>query len=113
MIAMIEPIRILSVDVVPQAIISLPVGKVVGRRADISRGNDDLDDYEGASFKLDNKIELAVRHYRGHPENTSTLYIDRSQSDIKQITRLIRKILDELHVPLEALQWERGDNLDL
>jgi hypothetical protein len=109
---MIEPIRSLSVDVVPQAVISLPVGKVVGRRADISSGNDDLDYFEGASFKLDNKIELAVRHYRGHPENTSTIYIDRRESNVEQITRLIRKILEELHVPLAALQWERQDNPD-
>jgi hypothetical protein len=110
---MIEPIKSLSVDVVPQAIISLPVGKVVGRRADISSGSDDLDYFEGASFKLDNKIELAVRHYRNHPKNTSTLYIDRRESDIQQITRLIRKILDEFHVPLEAIQWERRDNPEL
>jgi hypothetical protein len=107
---MIEPIRSLSVDVVPQAVIALPVKKIVGRKADISSGSDDLDYFEGASFKLDNKIEIAVRHYRGHPENTSTIYIDRRQDDIEQITRLIRKILDELHVPLTALQWERRNN---
>jgi hypothetical protein len=107
---MIEPIRSLSVDVVPQAVIALPVRKIVGRRADISSGSDDLDYFEGASFRLDNKIEIAVRHYRGHPENTSTIYIDRRQDDVEKITQLIRKILDELHVPLAALQWERRDN---
>jgi hypothetical protein len=108
---MIEPIGSLSVDVVPQAIVALPVGKIVGRR--VSSGSDDFDYFEGASFKLDNKIEIAVRHYRGHPENTSTIYIDRRLSNVEHITSLIRKILEEFHVPLEALQWERQDNPDL
>ena len=108
---MIEPIKRLSVDVVPQAIIGLPVEKIVGRG--VSSGSDDLDYFEGASFKLDNKIEIAVRHYRGHPENTSTLYIDRRESDVENITQLIRKILDEFDVPLAALQWERRDDPDL
>jgi hypothetical protein len=110
---MIEPIRNLSVDVVPQAIISLPVQKIVGERADISSGFDDFDYFEGASFKLDNKIEIAVRHYRGHPQDTTTIYIDRSEADVEQITQLIRKILSEFRVPLTALRWERRDNPEL
>ena len=101
---MIEPIRSLSVDVVPQAIIGLPIAKVIGHRADISSGNDD---FEGASFKLDNTIEIAVRHYRGHPANTATLYIDRSARDIEQITMLIRRVLSEFNIPDTALTWER------
>jgi hypothetical protein len=110
---MIQPIRDLSVEVVPQAIVDLPVGQIVGPWSDINNGNDDLDYFEGASFRLDNEVEIAVRHYRGHPENTSTIYIDRRESDVEHITRLIRKILGELHVPLGALRWERKDNPEL
>lgn len=110
---MIEPIRSLSVDVVPQAIIGLPVNEIVGRRADISSGSDDLDKFEGASFKIDNKIEIAVRHYQGHPKDTTTIYIDRRQSNVEQITQLIRQILNEFEIPLTALQWERRNNPEL
>jgi hypothetical protein len=110
---MIEPIRSLSVDVVPQAIVSLPVELIVRRKDYISSGCDDFDSYEGASFKLDNEIEIAVRHYRGHPKNTTTIYIDRRENDVEHITHLIRKILSELHIPLEALQWERRQNPEL
>ncbi len=110
---MIEPIRSLSVDVVPQAIIALPVEAIIGDRADVRNGSDDLDDFEGASFKLDHEIEIALRHYRGHPKDTTTVYIDRSQDDIEKITMLIRKILREFHVPLIALQWERRNNPSL
>jgi hypothetical protein len=110
---MIEPIKSLSVDVVPQAIVSVPVQKIIGRRAQISSGFDDFDSFEGASFKLDDRIEIAIRHYRGHPKDTTTIYIDRRESDVEQITQLIRKILVEFRVPLTALQWERRNNPEL
>jgi hypothetical protein len=110
---MIEPIKSLSVDVVPQAIVGLPVQKIIGHRADISGGYDDFDYFEGASFKLDRKIEIAVRHYRGHPQGTTTIYIDRRAADIDLISSLIRRILDEFHVPREALRWERRNNPEL
>lgn len=109
---MIEPIRSLSVDVVPQAIIGLPVQKIVGEDQ-ISTGEDDLDSFEGALFKLDREIEIAVRHYRGHPKDTTTIYIDRREADVETITRLIRKILHEFRVPITALQWERRNDPDL
>jgi hypothetical protein len=109
-----EPIRSLSVDVVPQAVISLPVGRVVGRRADISSGNDDLDYFEGASFKLDNKIELAVRHYRGHPENTSTLYIlIVAKATYSKLPSSSERFLMSLMSHFAAIQWERRDNPNL
>ncbi len=110
---MIEPIRSLSVDVVPQAIISLPLSEIVGRRAEISSDYDDLDMFEGASFKIDNKIEIAVRHYRGHPKDTTTIYIDRRESNIEQITQLIRQIMTEFEIPPAALQWERRSDPEL
>lgn len=110
---MIEPIRSLSVDVVPQAIINMPVEAVIGRLTDIRRGSDDLDYFVGASFKLDNKIEIAVRHYDEHDKGTTTIYIDRREKSVEDITRLIRIILDELDVPVKALQWERQNDPDL
>jgi hypothetical protein len=108
---MIEPISSLSVDVVPQAIIALSVQEIVG--VQVSSGQDDFDSFEGASFMLDREIEIAVRHYRGHPKNKSTIYIDRRESDVQTITRLIRKILSEFEVPITALEWERQNDPDL
>lgn len=109
---MIEPIRSLSVDVIPQAIINLPVEEIVGKR-NISIGYDELDLFTGAAFKLDHTIEIAVRHYQGHPKDMTTIYIDSRQGDVERITELVQQILRELHVPPEALQWERRDNPDL
>jgi hypothetical protein len=110
---MIKPIGSLTVDVVPQAIIAMPVEKIIGQSADIRREYDDFDYFEGAFFKLDNVIEIAVRHYRGHPENTATIYIDRKEQDVGRITKLIQRILEDLHVPPSALTWERRNNPEL
>jgi len=107
---MIEPIGSLSVDVIPQAVINLPVKEIVGKKADISSGHDDFDFFEGASFKLDNKIEIAVRHYRGHPKDTTTIYIDRREGDIERITQLVSQIMLAFRVPSHALRWQRRDN---
>jgi hypothetical protein len=110
---MLEPIKDLSVEVVPQAILNLPVAKVVKNLATIQSGYDELDRFEGASFKLDNKVEISVRHYNGHPKNTSTIYIDRSVDGLDSITKLIRQILNELDVMEQYLTWERKDDPEL
>lgn len=110
---MLEPIRNLSVEVVPQAVLNLPVAQVVKNFAKIHAGHDDLDEFEGASFKLDNKIEISVRHYNGHPKDTSTIYIDRSVDKLDSITKVIRQILNELDVMERYLTWERRDDPDL
>lgn len=110
---MIEPIKNLSVDVIPQAIVGLPVGAIARQWKHFSEGSDDLDFYEGASFRLDNKIEIAVRHYRGHPSDTTTIYIDGRERDVEYITYLVRKIMMELRIPEETLRWERQLNPEL
>lgn len=110
---MIEPIRNLSVDVIPQAIVNLSVEKLVGKKAKLSMGYDELDLFTGATFKLDHTIEIAVRHYQGHPENTTTIYIDSREDNLERITELVRQILRELHVPQDALRWQRRDNPEL
>ena len=110
---MIEQIRSLSVDVVPQAIVNLSVEKIIGERANVSMGYDELDLFTGATFKLDHTIEIAVRHYQGHPKDTTTIYIDSREGNVERITELVHQILRELQVPPEALRWQRRDNPDL
>jgi hypothetical protein len=110
---MIKPIRSLSVDVVPQAIVNLNVKQIVNGFADIQQGNDDLDRFEGASFKLDNQFEIAIRHYSEHEENTATIYIDRRAHDVEFVSELIQKILKEFRIPPDAVRWERKNDPDL
>lgn len=110
---MIYPISKLSVDVIPQAIIDRSVVDVVGSRTDVVTSSDDFDTFEGASFKLDGSVEIAVRHYSGYPNNTATIYIDSRISDLKKITGLIRTILREFGLSEKDLHWERAKDPDL
>jgi hypothetical protein len=110
---MIKPIASLSVEVVPQAIINRAVFDVVGKYSDVMKDSDDFDHFEGASFKLNSNLEIAVRHYQGYPENTSTIYIDRKIQKVEEISALIRVILKEFDLPEDALCWERAKNPEL
>lgn len=112
---MIEPVKSSSsVDFTPQAIVSLPVYATLARfRNFVTHGFDDLDEYDGADFILDHKYPIAVRHYRGHPQGTTTIYIDRRQNDIEQITILVQRVLRELDISPQSLQWERRQNPEL
>ena len=40
--------------------------------------------------------EIAVRHYRGFPEDRATIYIDEKIRKVEVITSLVREILGEL-----------------
>lgn len=118
---MIHAISVTTVELVPQAILNKPVRDVIGRHALVSLDWDELDLFEGASFKLDSdpslnigsELEIAVRHYRGYPVNTSAIYIDRKISDVHQISALIRLILKEFNLSEDVLSWERADNPEL
>lgn len=114
---MIKPIPALSVEVVPQAVIRRPIRDVIGGRAELERGADGLDYFEGASFKFasfnEGNLEIAVRHYRGYPKNTATIYIDQRVQEVEVITSLVREILGEFGLTEEALEWERAQNPSL
>lgn len=110
---MIRSIPDLTVDVIPQAVVDMPLADILRNLADITEGEDDLDRFEGASFKLDDQIEIALRHYAGYPANTSTIYIDRRIQNVDDISRLIRAILGAFGVDEHRLSWERADDPDL
>jgi hypothetical protein len=110
---MMKPIASLSVEVIPQAIINRSVLEVIGQYSDVVKDKDDFDVFEGASFKLDSNLEIAVRHYQGYPENTATIYIDQKVRDVGEISVLIRKILREFGLTDAVLSWERAENPEL
>jgi hypothetical protein len=110
---MIKPIANLSVEVVPQAIVNCPVSEVVGGYSDVVKDNDELDEFEGASFKLNGNLEIAVRHYQGYPKDTTTIYIDQKVTDVEEISALIRVILNEFGLTEAVLSWERAKDPQL
>jgi len=110
---MLAPIDHLSVEVVPQAIVGRDVQDLFGDRFKAIEDKDDLDAFRGASFKMSaghrRDIQIAVRHYPGYPEGTSTIYIDREIRDVTEISVLVRQILSEFNLSEHDLKWERAD----
>jgi hypothetical protein len=96
-----------DIDVVPQAIIwrSLRYCTLVVRE-----GQDDLDEYHGASFAIGNDIQFDLRVYKGHihAEVTVTLYLPEDVRDEKRVSDIVSIIIREMAIPVSAIAWRRG-----
>jgi len=102
-----------ATDLLPQAVIARSPSYLADMlHLQIAEGADDLDYYEGLNLILDG-IPVAVRHYRGHPSNTSTIYIPAIFKDVSEITKLISMILLKLQIGREEVIWQRADDISL
>jgi hypothetical protein len=102
------------VEFIPQAIVNAPLDIFARRfKAPTESGHDELDNYEGIGFVLNNVCEFALMHYEGYPEQTATIYLSSKVHDLDQITDLVRKISQALDIPPSAIEWQRKDNPDL
>jgi hypothetical protein len=96
-----------SYEFVPHAIVGQPVTAVARRMGHWTfRGSDDLDVFTGTAFRF-HGMPIAIKHYAGHPASTSTIYIDASVSDRRQIAETIDGVLSALGLPDEDVQWTR------
>ena len=62
-----------AVNLVPQAVVARPVTyftNLLGYK--FERNRDDLDEYEGAFFRLGDELPFALIHYRGNPPDRTT-----------------------------------------
>jgi hypothetical protein len=100
-------------DQIPQAILNIPIHEAVKQFGELREGEDDLDVYVGATFLLDQNVAFSVRHYRGHPKSTSTIYLDSNIRDVTQITSTLEHILQELDISTQKVHWQRRDDPDL
>ncbi len=96
-----------DIDVVPQAIIwrSLRYCTLV-----IREGQDDLDQYKGASFAIGNDITFDLRVYQGHihADVTVTLYLPENMRDEKRVSEIVSLVINEMAIPVSAIAWRRG-----
>jgi len=103
-----------SLDLIPQAIIGRPLSYFASSmHADFVSGHDDLDQFEGAVFVLDEKFHFALKWYRGHPKGTTTIYLPHEFSGLDDITKIVSMIMNELRLDEGTLVWQRADNPDL
>ena len=102
-----------EVEFVPQAILAETVGDVAKRVGwKVESGTDDFDEYSGAAARIDG-LPFALMHYRGHPEDTSTIYLPFDIRDIDEITAIVARIVAELKLPASAITWQRKDDPEL
>jgi len=114
---MIKPIPLLEVvsryHFVPQDVIREGVVELAKRFGlKVWEGEDDLDTYEGAAAVFDG-LPFTVMHYRGHPENTSTIYLPFEIKDVEVIAKIISSIAAQLKLSPEVIVWQRKDNPEL
>jgi hypothetical protein len=73
-------------DLVPQAILREDLRRLARRTGlKLEEGSDDLDEFVGAYLQV-GALPVAIKHYRGHPKGTSTIYLPSEVSDVSEIT---------------------------
>lgn len=95
----------LESDVIPQAIFWRPL---IYFTTAIREDEDNLDRYEGASFSVDNQLGFDLRHYRGHPAQTVTLYFAFTLQKEDEIGAAINSVVQIMAIPEPAVAWKRG-----
>ena len=103
--------RLRQIDFVPQAVVGHPAAYFEKNlRVKMAPGRDDLDEYYGAAFILNNETPFVLRHYQGHPTNTMTIYLPREYQSVDQITEIVSRIVQELQIERNDLIWQRADD---
>jgi hypothetical protein len=96
---------------VPQAVLPYEIRSLAKNLSfKVETGTDDLDEFAGAAFFLD-ELPFALMHYRGHPENTSTIYLPYDVKSLNEIERWIDRIVSELKLR-DKFVWRRDRDSD-
>jgi hypothetical protein len=100
------------VDLVEQAVLDIPVSYFIDKMGIAFESDcDDLDWYKGAFFMLEEGIPFALIHYRGNPENHTSLYLDRGLRG-PDLRRALAAILNDFGLSPNALTWmHEGDGV--
>jgi hypothetical protein len=64
-------------------------------------------------FLLDKEFPFTLKHYKGHPKDTTTLYLSHELRDLTKISEIILRIMYEAGLERRALAWQRSDDPDL
>lgn len=110
MLRAVSPDKFGSLEWIPQAIINRPVSYFENQLGfKFNLGSDDLDEYQEAIFSLDG-LPVALMHYRGYPDNTTTVYLPFDFRDVARILQVIGALAKELALPPDAISWQRSNN---
>ncbi len=73
---------------------------------------DELDLYMVASFMIGNAISFDLRHYDGHPQATSTVYLPSATVIPDEIEEALDQVIEGLRVPRTGIAWRRGEQYE-
>jgi hypothetical protein len=109
---MVSPVPLdLAEDWVPQAIINRPISYFSDRfNMPVRKYHDDLDEFEGAALKVSDDVIVALKHYAGYPDNTTTIYLSGNIADVPLISNVLLFITTILDIPPTLIAWQRQDN---
>ena len=100
-------------EFVPQAVLAVDVSHFSNwSNSKLVSDHDDFDEFTGSAFWLDNFMPFTVMHYKGHPPNTSTIYLPFDIKDLDQITDIVYRIASEFKV-VDKILWQRKDKPNL
>src|SRR5438874_13706630 len=90
----------LDTDVLPQAIFWRPLPYF----ATFSREEEDnLDRFKVITFTIDNDLSFDLRTYRGHPDQTVTVYLPFKMQTLDEILPAIELVIAETAIPKPAV----------
>ncbi len=98
-----------NVDMVPHAIFGRPIQYFT---LDYREAHDDLDVFKFAAFVLNNDCHFSLRHYRGHPKQTVTVYLEYQLTELPELESIIDAIIKGFKMPETAVRWRRGDPVE-
>lgn len=95
----------LETDVLPQAIFWRPL---LYFATSIREDEDGLDKFTVITFTVNNNFVVDLRNYRGHPEETATLYLPFEMQELDLIVSTISIVISQTAIPKYAVAWQRG-----
>jgi hypothetical protein len=118
----VNPSRLSSiadrVSFLPHAVLGVAVEDAVRRvGAPVEAGTDELDAFSASGLILHDgplgDTPFVVLHYRGHPPDTSTIYLPPSVTDVGVISSLVASIVEGLRLSQTVVTWQRADSPEL
>jgi hypothetical protein len=94
-----------QVDLVEQAVLQIPVSYFTEQKGiSFEEKCDDLDWYEESFFTWKEKTPFALIHYRGNPENYTSIYLDRGLHGA-ELQGTLEDILNGFGLPKSSVAW--------
>jgi hypothetical protein len=92
-------------DLAPQAVVNVSVAKLHHDQGiDFESGEDDLDTYKAAYFRLDDNQIVALIHHAREPQGSISIYLDRGLGP-KRVKKVVHAVITSLGIADGLVGW--------